>query len=169
MKNDALDDLAKEMYEIIHELLKKYQFRDRNQICCHDVTVSQCYVMAELYKGALTMRTLSERLFLDISTMSRVVDQLQKKGYAIREQDSADRRVIHVSLTKAGRKLFETIEASLIATEKEILHKISPAARHSVLFVLRELEKSVGGWQSSCCMPPKTSTVAAPEPSEQSH
>lgn len=154
MENKALDELATEMYEIVHELLKKYQFRDRNQICCHDITVSQCYVMSELKTAPLSMRSLANALFLDISTMSRVVDQLQKKGYAEREQDPGDKRIIYVSLTESGKKLLSEIEENLIASEKEILQQISPAARHSVLFVLRELEKSVAGWQHHCCVVP---------------
>jgi DNA-binding MarR family transcriptional regulator len=151
MEDQMLDDLAHEMYEIVHEIIKKYQFRDRNQICCYDITVSQCYVLYEVKSGPLTMRNLASRLFLDISTMSRVVDQLQKKNYIVREPDIADRRITYVSLTKAGKALLSSIESDLIATEKEILKKITPAARHSVLFVLRELAKSIDNWQSTCC------------------
>jgi len=146
-----LNDLAREMYEIVHEIIKKYQFRDRNQICCYEITVSQCYVLYELKKESLAMRNLASRLYLDISTMSRVVDQLQKKKYIIREQDVADRRIIYVSLTKEGKELLRRIELDLISTEKELLKQISPAARHSVLFVLRELAKSLEGWHTSCC------------------
>jgi DNA-binding MarR family transcriptional regulator len=150
-----LDDLAREMYEIVHEIIKKYQFRDRNRICCYDITVSQCYVLYELQNEPLTMRNLASRLYLDISTMSRVVDQLQKKNYIVREQDVNDRRVTYVSLTRAGREVLEKIVSDLISTEKEILAQISPAARHSVLFVLRELSKSIDGWQNPCCTLPK--------------
>lgn len=146
-----LDDLALEMYEIVHEIIKKYQFRDRNQICCYDITVSQCYVLYELKGGPLTMRNIASKLFLDISTMSRVVDQLQKKNYIVREQDMADRRITYVSLTKGGKALLSSIESDLISTEKEILKKITPAARHSVLFVLRDLAKSLDNWQNTCC------------------
>jgi len=153
MKQDTLDACAREMHTIVHQLVKKYQFRDRNKICCHNITVSQCYIMYELQHGALSMRELAGKLDLDISTMSRVVSQLQKKNYVLRENAAFDKRVILVSLTDSGSALFRRIESSLLASEREILQKIPASTRQSVLYVLRELLQSVTAWRDECCVP----------------
>lgn len=149
-----LDALALEMHEVVHELIKKYQFRDRNRICCHDVTVSQCYILYELRRGALPMRALAAGLDLDLSTVSRVVNQLEKKAYVERRSDPADGRIVLAALTDAGREVLQRIEAELIASERQILEQISPAARHGVLFALRELLRSVDRWRTTCCVKP---------------
>lgn len=152
--SSELDALALEMHEVVHELIKKYQFRDRNRICCHDVTVSQCYILYELRHKALPMRVLATRLDLDLSTVSRVVNQLEKKAYVERRSDPADGRIVLAALTDAGRDVLQRIEAELVASERQILEQISPAARHGVLFALRELLHSVDRWRTTCCATP---------------
>jgi DNA-binding MarR family transcriptional regulator len=53
----------------------------------------------------LSLRDLSERMYLHPSTITGVVDRLEKKGYVARKRDQVDRRVIYVELTAEGRKL----------------------------------------------------------------
>ena len=33
---------AEELYEAVNQLIRVHQFRDRDYICCHDVSVAQC-------------------------------------------------------------------------------------------------------------------------------
>jgi hypothetical protein len=42
-----------------------YQFRDRDRICCHDVSVTQCYALETVVEhGPMRLTTLAERLFV---------------------------------------------------------------------------------------------------------
>ena len=64
----------------VSELVKVYQFRDRDRICCHDVSVTRCHALEALVEaGPMRLSALAERLFLDKSTTSRVVRTLVKK------------------------------------------------------------------------------------------
>ena len=66
----------------VADLVRVYQFRDRDRICCHDISVTQCYALETLVEhGPLRLSALADRLFLDKSTTSRVVGTLVKKGY----------------------------------------------------------------------------------------
>ena len=57
------------------------QFRDRDRICCHDISVTQCYALETLVQqGPVRLSGLAERLFLDKSTTSRVVSTLVRKN-----------------------------------------------------------------------------------------
>jgi DNA-binding MarR family transcriptional regulator len=53
----------------------------------------------------ISLRQLSERLYLHISTVSGIVDRLEKKEYAVRERSLEDRRVVHLKVTAAGRRV----------------------------------------------------------------
>lgn len=133
MSNKHSDDLsrdAEDLHEALAQLLRVYQFRDRDRICCHDVSVTQCYAVEALVKqGSLRLQVLAEQMFLDKSTASRVVDILERKGYVARVEDPEDRRAVQVQATEAGVDLSERIRASLIAEEKAMIKL--PAARRT--------------------------------------
>ncbi len=65
------------MNRLTKELLRKFQMRDRNEITCCGVSVSQCYTLDLLAgDGEMSMVQLARKMFLDKSTMTRVVDGL---------------------------------------------------------------------------------------------
>ncbi len=55
--------------------------------------------------AGLALGDLSRKMYLHPSTVTGVIDRLESKGYVVRDRDSADRRVVKVSLTRAGRDL----------------------------------------------------------------
>lgn len=65
-KKDQLSQDAEDLYEALNQLVRVYQFRDRDRICCYDVSVTQCYAVETLVKkGALRLHVLAEEMFLD--------------------------------------------------------------------------------------------------------
>lgn len=48
---------------------------------------------------------LSKRMYLHPSSITGLVDRLEKKGYVLRDRGQEDRRVIKVQLTLEGKKL----------------------------------------------------------------
>ncbi|HTZ87511.1 MAG TPA: MarR family transcriptional regulator, partial [Solirubrobacteraceae bacterium] len=49
------------------------------------------------------VKALAESLGVSLPAMSRAVDGLFERGFVLREEDSADRRMKRVRLTEAGR------------------------------------------------------------------
>jgi len=102
----ALERDAEALHEALSGLVRLYQFRDRDQICCFDVSVPQCYGLEALVQeGPLTLGELASRLYLEKSTASRVVDALERKGYVTRAPHPGDRRALQLKVTPAGRRL----------------------------------------------------------------
>src|SRR5688572_27500075 len=98
LKSDAAD-----LQAAVAALVRVYQFRDRDRICCHDISVTQCYALETLVDhGPMRLTALAERLFLDKSTTSRVVSSLVRKGYVEQRPESSDRRAMAVSATQRG-------------------------------------------------------------------
>ncbi|ALK95914.1 MarR family transcriptional regulator [Massilia sp. WF1] len=54
-----------------------------------------------------TVKGLSEKLFLEPSTLTPMLKRLEAMGYVRRERDPEDERSVRVSLTEAGRQLRE--------------------------------------------------------------
>jgi DNA-binding MarR family transcriptional regulator len=52
-----------------------------------------------------TVKGLSEKLFLEPSTMTPMLKRLEAMGYVRRERDKEDERSVRVSLTETGRQL----------------------------------------------------------------
>ena len=43
-ESTALQADAETLHAALSELVRVYQFRDRDRICCHDISVTQCWM-----------------------------------------------------------------------------------------------------------------------------
>jgi MarR family transcriptional regulator, 2-MHQ and catechol-resistance regulon repressor len=152
----ALERDARALYGAMSDLMRVYQFRDRDRICCHDVSVSQCYALEALVRqGGMTLNDLAAHLYLDKSTASRVVDSLERKGYMTRIQHPSDRRAVLLEPTPAGRDLYHSIETDILAEERSLLAGFDPEIRRAMTSLIARLARAAaervetGG--GSCC------------------
>lgn len=128
------------LHDAITELIRVYQFRDRDRICCHDLSVSQFYALAALItRGPMTLNELAADVGLEKSSASRAVDGLVEAGYLSRQPHPESRRAVRLEATRAGRALYDRIEAASIAEEEQLLADLSPTLRREVTGVLRRL------------------------------
>ena len=126
----ALDRDAAALQAAVAELVRVYQFRDRDRICCHDISVTQCYALETLVEhGPMRLNALAERLFLDKSTTSRVVGALVKKGYVEQHADESDGRATALQATARGRRLCARITNDLVDQHKQLLQDLDPEVR----------------------------------------
>ena len=148
----TLDEGAEQLHRLTKELIRRYQFRDWNQICCYEISISQSHILDVLAEeGDLSMQQLAQRMFKSISTMTRVAGHLVRKGYIKRRQDAEDGRVVHVSITPQGKAILAAIQRDMIETQKAILQSI-PAGEWACAFhVLEALAQGAQRWQETCC------------------
>lgn len=157
-----LDRDAQALQAAVADLVRVYQFRDRDRICCHDVSVTQCHALEALVEhGPMRLSELTARLFLDKSTTSRVVQTLVKKSYVERRPDVTDGRATVLHPTTRGRRLCERITDDLVEQQRQLLQDLDPEIREGVVDVIRRLARaadsrfrsgiSVGG--AACCSP----------------
>lgn len=115
-------DLAIEVHRALQHFIRSVQLRDRDRICCHDLSVVQSHLLDILAeRGPMGMGALADALLHDRSTASRVSAGLEAKGWIRRDRADHDGRAIVVSLTPGGRALQQTIEHELLADEAELL------------------------------------------------
>ena len=154
---------AQALQAAVADLVRVYQFRDRDRICCHDISVTQCHALETLVEhGPLRLGDLTQRLFLDKSTTSRVVRTLVKKGYVEQQTDATDGRATALSATPAGRELCARITEDLVHQQTELLADLDPDIRAGVVNVIRRLARAADSRfrtgvsvaaSTSCCAP----------------
>ena len=155
--DSQLDQDARALYGALQGLIRVYQFRDRDRICCHDLSVTQCYALEALdRRGALTMNDLSAELYLDKSTSSRVINALERKEYVERRAHPDDRRAVQLHSTRAGRALYQRIKQEIVEQEKALIADIDPTTRQAMTQLIRRLATSaaerVDTSGGSCCL-----------------
>ena len=139
----VLQQDAEALHVALSDLVRIYQFRDRDRICCYDISVTQCYALEVLVeRGASRSQALAEALRLDKSTTTRVIDALVRKGYVERSTDPEDARAVSLEATREGRKLYEKINGELIAQQVEVLRDLDPEVRAGAAEIVRRLARA---------------------------
>ena len=152
----ALDRDARALYDALSDLIRVYQFRDRDRICCHDISVSQCYGLDALARrGPMTLNDLAANLYLDKSTASRVVDALERKTYVTRTPHPQDGRALLLEVTPAGRDLHERVATEIAGEERLLLADFDPEVRQSMVKLIGRLGRAaaarVEASGGNCC------------------
>ena len=60
-------------------------------------------------------------MMVTVSNLTGIVDRLEEKKLVLRKRDETDRRVVHVTLTEKGTKLYQT---TIPLFEKSIIRDI---------------------------------------------
>jgi DNA-binding MarR family transcriptional regulator len=84
---------------------------------------------------------ISEELGLDRSNVANVVDRLVKRGLLRQKTSSADARKKDITLTKAGEKIIEQVEASAQRAQRKILSPLNESEREVFIDLLTRLVK----------------------------
>jgi MarR family transcriptional regulator, 2-MHQ and catechol-resistance regulon repressor len=131
------------LYHALNELIRIYQFRDRDRICCHDISITQCHGLEGLvHHGPLMLNQLADYLRLDKSTTSRAVDSLEEKGYVTRLVHPDDSRALALKATPAGIRLHQRIMDEILEEEEDVLSDLSTEVRRALPGVLRKLAQA---------------------------
>ena len=139
-RDPALDADAAALHRVLSKLKRVYQFRDRDRICCYDISVTQCWALNALVgAGSLTLNQLAAELYLDKSTTSRVVNALERKDYVRRIRHPEDGRAVVLRATAAGGRLQARIQREMLEMERGLLSEFDDEVRRSMVQLIGRL------------------------------
>ncbi|MBS0524262.1 MAG: winged helix-turn-helix transcriptional regulator [Proteobacteria bacterium] len=80
-----------------------------------DITYPQWTILMLLYGDmARTSADMARQMSHDAGAMTRLVDQLEKRGLLRRRRDTADRRIVNLVLTADGRALADSLKSRVV-------------------------------------------------------
>jgi DNA-binding MarR family transcriptional regulator len=92
------------------------------ELALDSLTVPMWRVLAGLWHGgAQYMSDLSELTSIEVSTLSRLVGTLQRRGIVTRKRSGTDGRYVQVALTARGRALTERLLPKALALEERLV------------------------------------------------
>ena len=98
-------------------------------------------VLRDAGPGGLACSDIAERSVSGDPDVTRLLDRLEKQGWASRTREPTDRRVVMARITNDGLRLLEELEAPVSALHARQLAALEPRERP----VLRTLLQTLGG------------------------
>jgi len=115
-----------------------------DECCGEQVSMAQSHVLFEVWRaGSPSMQRVAEELGMDITTFSRQVKGLEKKGLVSRRASPDDRRVCLLGLTDAGMQVLEKIDRYMAGKLEQIFAGMSNFERETVVRSLGLLNDAV--------------------------
>lgn len=115
------------------------------------LTPSQLMILFNLdMHGEMTVSELVAHAQMPKSNISAVCGRLEENGLAERRRDSADQRLVYVSLTEKARKLLKKAKRSLDKDQEMLAQKLDDCQREQIL---QGLSLLCSMYDSSCSAP----------------
>lgn len=93
--------------------------------------------------GDVSLSELSERIHAQNSTVTGIIDRMQREGLVLRARSSRDRRVIHIKLTSKGRELARAVPLQPAEILRGALASLSSDESRVLLRILSKLADQV--------------------------
>ena len=135
---DSIGYLVKRTQRLMHDRIEAV-FASQN------ITFQHWVVLMHLRdEVAMTTATLCAELRHDSGAMTRLIDQLEERGFVGRRRQSADRRIVDLELTPAGLKMAESLIPLAVDTLNGSLSAFTKAEVQQMQGLLRKIITRVG-------------------------
>ncbi len=96
-------------------------------VCCGDtISIIQSHILYEISRTHNpSMKQVADAVSIDITTFSRQIKALERRGIIRRRQNSQDRRVHFLALTPKGRRIKETIDRTMLEYLKQVFFHLT--------------------------------------------
>jgi len=91
----------------------------------------------------LSLSSLSERIRAQNSTVTGIIDRMEREGLVRRERSTSDRRVVHIRLSEKGLKLARQIQVEPMEIFRGALLSLSQADLRDLLRIMNKLQRYV--------------------------
>lgn len=93
--------------------------------------------------GDLSLSELSEKIRAQNSTVTGIIDRMEREGLVLRARSTEDRRVVKIKLTDKGAKLAREIKVEPMEIFRDALASLSGAETKELLKILNKIAQRV--------------------------
>ena len=109
-------------------------------LASYDVTPVQYGVLNSLWqKNRKNPKEIADELHLETSTITGVVERMERKGLVTRAISKEDRRFIDICLTKKGRALEKPVSETVELFDREVFATLTEEERSCLAATLTKL------------------------------
>ena len=109
-----------------------------------DLTGPQLTVVKLLEQvGDLSLSELSDKIRAQNSTVTGIIDRMEREGLVLRERSKEDRRVVHIGLTAKGSALAKEIPVEPMEIFKGALESLSVQEMRDLMRIMTKVAKRV--------------------------
>lgn len=103
-------DISLKLFVVLSRALEAINRRVKADVKNYGLNITEFAVLELLYhRGDQPIQKIGDKVLIASSSITYVVDQLEKKQYVTRRPCPNDRRITYASLTDEGRKLMDEI------------------------------------------------------------
>jgi DNA-binding MarR family transcriptional regulator len=123
MNKDNFPKNIVELEKLLRWVCTSIKRKGREILADFEITPPQFDALVQLIKhGDLTISELSNRMFLACSTITDLIDRMEKAGLVERIRDMKDRRVVRIRVLDKGNKLInEVLDARRMYLDRVLL------------------------------------------------
>lgn len=134
------EELSLKLFIVINRALENIRKQAANDVKKHGLNLTEFGVLELLYhKGAQPIQVIGKKVLLASSSITYVIDKLEKKELIIRESCPRDRRVIHVKLTEQGENLIAEIFPSHRSAIAEMFSSLDMKEKEEAIRLLKKI------------------------------
>lgn len=104
--------------------------------------------------GDLSLSRLSEKIRAQNSTVTGIVDRMEREGLVTRTRSATDRRVVHITLTTKGANLAKEVPVEPIVILRDALETLDAGEMRVLLRILTKLSRRVKELVERSAAPP---------------
>jgi DNA-binding MarR family transcriptional regulator len=106
----------------------------------HTVSLTQWVTLMTLTKCEhMSATSLSAEVGHDMGALTRVVDDLERRGLVRRERSRRDRRAVEIAITPAGRRLAQSSKRVIVELLNELIEPLSAREIDTLIALLRRV------------------------------
>ena len=141
---------SKSLRESTRILERNLEGINSSDCCLCSASTAQCHALVEIGRSKDSMlKDLAATLRIDVSTASKIVDELVKKNLVLREPSASDRRSVQINLSPSGTEIFNRIEKDMNGIFRDILAYINPSECDMVMQSLSIYNHAIEQWKAA--------------------
>jgi DNA-binding MarR family transcriptional regulator len=131
MRMSSIDYM--ELRKAVQQFIRVFGLLEPNVTPCgFRLSPSQVFALEELEHASLSVTELAEKLRLERSSVSRLVDALVRGGFIERRTNEQNRREVRISLTAKGTKTLEQVRGQSAAFYRSVLGSLSEREQEQI-------------------------------------
>jgi DNA-binding MarR family transcriptional regulator len=139
-RSKTFDSPRQEAYLNLWRTFDRLRILEDELFAQHDLTAQQYNALRLLrgeHPGTLATLDISKRLISRAPDITRLLDKLDQRGLVVRERPPENRRLVQVTISRAGLELLSNLDAAVRACHEQQLGHLTNQQLASLIDLLR--------------------------------